>query len=73
MLIPHKERANKTLQDRLDVDLRLQGINSIEQANAFLPQFIDDYNQCFTVTTQHPDNAHRAVLHSKEELKLKST
>ena len=64
------ERANKTLQDRLVKEMRLQGINSIEQANVFLPQFIDDYNRRFAVTALSPDNAHRVVLHSKEELKL---
>jgi transposase InsO family protein len=64
------ERANKTLQDRLVKEMRLQGINSIEQANAFLPQFIDDYNRRFAVTPLNPDDAHRAVLHSEEELKL---
>ena len=64
------ERANKTLQDRLVKEMRLENIHSIEQADAFLPPFMEDYNLRFAVTPQHPDNAHRAVLHSKEELKL---
>ena len=64
------ERANKTLQDRLVKEMRLENIHSIEQADAFLPQFMEDYNLRFAVTPQDPDNAHRAVLHSKEELKL---
>ena len=64
------ERANKTLQDRLVKEMRLRSIGSIEQANAFLPRFIDDYNRRFAVTAHHPDNAHREVLHSAEALTL---
>lgn len=64
------ERANKTLQDRLVKEMRLQGIHSIDQANAFLPQFIEDYNRRFAVTALNPDNAHRTVLHSEKDLKL---
>ncbi len=64
------ERANKTLQDRLVKEMRLRSIGSIEQANAFLPQFMDDYNRRFAVTAHHPDNAHREVLHSAEALTL---
>ncbi|MDP1329360.1 transposase, partial [Klebsiella pneumoniae] len=38
------ERANKTLQDRLVKELRLQGISDIDAANAFLPGFMTQYN-----------------------------
>ena len=31
---------------------------------------MEDYNLRFAVTPQNPDNAHRTVLHSKEELQL---
>ena len=43
------ERANQTLQDRLVKELRLKGISSIQAANAYLPQFIADFNfvTCF--------------------------
>jgi transposase len=34
------ERMNKTLQDRLVKELRLQGISTMKAANAFVPQFI---------------------------------
>ena len=34
------ERAHLTLQDRLVKELRLEGISSIESANAFMPRFI---------------------------------
>jgi transposase len=38
------ERMNRTLQDRLVKELRLSGIASMEAGNAFLPEFMDDYN-----------------------------
>ncbi|MFW2068237.1 ISNCY family transposase, partial [Acinetobacter johnsonii] len=41
------ERANRTLQDRLIKEMRLEGISSIEQANACLPCFIEQFNQKF--------------------------
>lgn len=41
------ERANQTLQDRLVKELRLQGISDIETANAWLPEFIEAYNNRF--------------------------
>ena len=34
------ERANKTLQDRLIKEMRLEGINNIAEANVWLPKFI---------------------------------
>ena len=64
------ERAHKTRQDRLVKELRLLSIGSIEQANALLPQFIDDYHRRFAVTAHHPDKAHPEVLHSAEVLTL---
>lgn len=36
-----------TLQDRLTAELRLRGISTIEAANAFLPEFLDDFNRRF--------------------------
>lgn len=62
------ERANQTLQDRLVKELRLRGIDTIETANAYLPTFISDYNARFAVAPQSALDAHRAVLHSTEEL-----
>ena len=39
------ERANGTLQDRLIKEMRLQKINTIEEANQYLPKFIKEYNK----------------------------
>jgi hypothetical protein len=38
---------DKTLQDRLVKELRLRGISTMEGGNAFLPQFMADYNPRF--------------------------
>lgn len=56
------ERANKTLQDRLVKELRLHGISDIETANAFLPEFREDYNRRFAVMPRSNHNAHRTLL-----------
>lgn len=52
------ERANQTLQDRLVKEMRLQGISSQAQANAWLPQFMRALNRRFAVTPSLPSNAH---------------
>lgn len=56
------ERANQTLQDRLVKELRLQGISDMEAANAFLPEFREDYNRRFAVVPRSSHNAHRPLL-----------
>ena len=60
------ERANKTLQDRLIKEMRLRKINSIEDANAFLPEFIADFNERFAKEPKCDANAHRE-LHLEDE------
>src|SRR5699024_1322449 len=62
------ERANQTLQDRLVKELRLRGISDIDGANAFLAEFIADYNHRFAKPPQHASDAHRPVLHDAGEL-----
>jgi len=59
------ERVNQTLQDRLVKELRLQGISNIEHANAYLPQFREDFNRRFAVAPRSTHNAHRPL--SKNE------
>ncbi len=56
------ERANCTLQDRLVKELRLQGISSINAANAFLRRFRSDYNDRFGKPPMSDHNAHRRLL-----------
>jgi transposase len=55
------ERANQTLQDRLVKEMRLRGISSIEDGNAFLPEFIADYNRRFAVEPRSQHDAHRPL------------
>jgi len=63
------ERANKTLQDRLVKEMRLNGIHTIEKANLYLPTFMEDYNRRFSVPAHQPQDAHRPVVHNADELK----
>lgn len=56
------ERSNRTLQDRLVKELRLNEISTIEEANVFLPTFIEDYNRRFAVIPKDPNNAHRSLF-----------
>lgn len=51
------ERLWRTLQDRLTKELRLANITTLEEANAFLPRFIERYNQRFAKTPKDPQPA----------------
>ena len=53
------ERANRTLQDRLVKELRLAGVNDIEAANAFVPDFIARYNAKFAKAPLKETDLHR--------------
>ena len=55
------ERANQTLQDRLTKELRLRDLSSLAAANAYLPEFMADYNQRFAVAPRLGDSAHRPL------------
>ncbi|ANS22926.1 transposase, partial [Acinetobacter baumannii PR07] len=62
------ERANRTLQDRLIKEMRLEGISSIAEANAWLPCFIEQFNQKFAKMAFNPKDLHRTVTETAEEL-----
>lgn len=51
------ERLWRTLQDRLIKEMRLAGISTREDANAFLPEFIDRHNAHFHVEPDNQDAA----------------
>jgi len=51
------ERLWGTLQDRLTKELRLANVTTLEQANAFLPAFIERYNARFAKAAQDPEPA----------------
>jgi transposase len=55
------ERVNQTLQDRLVKEMRLRGTSSMAAGNAYLPEFIADFDQRFAVEPRSSVNAHRAL------------
>ncbi|WP_425919539.1 ISNCY family transposase, partial [Acinetobacter sp. TSRC1-2] len=62
------ERANRTLQDRLIKEMRLEGIGSIAEANTWLPCFIEHFNQKFAKCARNSKNLHRPLTESDLEL-----
>lgn len=55
------ERLWGTSQDRLVSELRLAGINTLEEANAFLPAYLARHNRHFAVASSAPGSAYRSV------------
>src|SRR5271157_5424977 len=62
------ERANQTLQDRLIKDMRLAGVSSIDQAQAFADGFLERWNARFAVAPRQAEDAHRPWSGSKADL-----
>ncbi|HHL9303720.1 TPA: ISNCY family transposase, partial [Escherichia coli] len=62
------ERVNKTLQDRLIKEMRLQNICSIAQANQWIENFISDFNRRFSRPAKYPKDLHRPVIQCSQEL-----
>ena len=55
------ERLWRTLQDRLTKELRLAAINTLDEANAFLPSFIESYNVRFAQPAAEAQSAWQAL------------
>ncbi len=55
------ERANRTLQDRLVKELRLRGISTLAEANAFTLEFIANFNARFGKEPRNPKDMHRPL------------
>lgn len=55
------ERAHLTLQDRLVKELRLRNISSIDDANMFVEEFMDDYNRRFAKPPRESFDVHRQL------------
>ncbi|QLB61161.1 ISNCY family transposase [Paraburkholderia caribensis] len=55
------ERAHLTLQDRLVKELRLKGISTVAQANAYAPCFVAAYNARFAKPPKSAFDAHRPL------------
>jgi transposase len=64
------ERAFQTLQDRLVKALRLAGIDTLQAANALLPEFIEHYNARFAKPPRSQNDAHRPMHIGTESLLL---
>lgn len=62
------ERLFQTLQDRLVKAMRLAGICTIEQANAFLAQYLKTHNARFAVQAASSEDAHRPYSGTPQEL-----
>jgi Integrase core domain. len=63
------ERLWRTLQDRLVIELRLLGIQTMEEANDVLPSLIEKHNRKFAVAPRLADSAY-LKLHSSVNLDL---
>jgi transposase len=63
------ERAHLTLQDRLVKELRLRGISTVAEANAYAPAFMAAYNARFAKPPKSAFDAHRP-LRADESLEL---
>src|SRR5437660_638244 len=57
------ERLWQTLQDRLIKEMRLAGVSTLEQANAFLPCFIEGWNAHFSHESADPAPAWLPMTH----------
>ncbi|UAY10835.1 ISNCY family transposase [Ensifer adhaerens] len=63
------ERMNRTLQDRLIKDLRLEGICGMDDGNAFLPRFMERYNRQFAITPARVEDLHRPLNLAPDRLR----
>lgn len=63
------ERLNRTLQDRLVKELRMDRIDNIEAANAWCSQFVEQYNQRFARAPRSQLDVH-TPLRASDDLPL---
>lgn len=55
------ERCNRTLQDRLVKELRIKGIKNLEEANAFLEEYLPIFNDKFSKEPMKRVDLHRPL------------
>lgn len=55
------ERANRTLQDRLLKEMRLEGISTIEEANIFIMNYLEEHNGRFSKEPRGQIDTHRPL------------
>lgn len=56
------ERVNQTLQDRLVKELRLRKLDTMTEANRYLPEFTEGFNRRFAVVPKSSLDLHRPLL-----------
>jgi transposase len=61
------ERVIQTLQDRLPKEMRLRGLDSMAEGNAYLPEFIQNFNARFGEEPRSNVDLHRPLI-AKEDL-----
>jgi hypothetical protein len=59
------EKAFGTLQERLVWEMRIAGISTIEEANRFLPSFLEKHNEQFAKEPFNSFNAHRQLKQNR--------
>lgn len=62
------ERVNRTLQDRLVKELRLDDVCDMQAGNQFLPAFMNRFNEKFSVHAAKPEDLHRRISLSHDRL-----
>jgi transposase len=62
------ERSNQTLQDRLVKEMRLRGITTMAEAEAYLPEFMVAWNRKFAIDPRDALSAHRPWTGSAGDL-----
>lgn len=55
------ERLWQTFQDRLVIELRLLGVNTLEEANVVLPSLVQKHNRKFAVKPKKAESAYRKL------------
>jgi transposase len=60
------ERAIQVMQDRLVKEMRLREISSIEAANEYAAEFIEDYNARFAEQPRSSHDMHRTLLPNED-------
>lgn len=60
------ERLWGTLQSRLPVELAMRGITTIEEANEFLPEYIEIFNEQFAVEPEESFSAFVPLPHTED-------
>jgi hypothetical protein len=55
------ERLFSTLQDRLIKEMRLKNISSVEEANAYLPEYIEKHNAQFSIAAKEKEDLHEKI------------